>query len=62
MTTNVTVKASCSADTEVEVAVNTDDGVDVSILQDGENMTVSVYDDKAVHVCERKKAVVQSAA
>lgn len=59
MTTTVIIKAHCSAAKEVDVYVS-NGGVEVEefVLQDGEEAIRHVYDDRAISVHEREKALV----
>lgn len=60
MTTNVTIKAHCATTKEVVVKEHrgklaNPDAVDEWVLEDGEELELVVYDDKAISVFEREK-------
>lgn len=55
MTTTITVQAHCDADTEVAISVADKHGEAPHVLQDGEETTVYVYDERSVTVQERAK-------
>ena len=58
MTTQITVKAHCGPNKQVEISVSTDITGEMSIIQDGEVANIHVYDDCVISVKEVVKEQV----
>lgn len=58
MTTEVTVKAHCGDDTEVSISIAGEHTGENAVIQNGEEFTGYVYDDRVLTVRETKKELV----